>query len=406
MLCEECNMTGPWTWLLQVAAVTRFGLMSVPRRLGAVAATIVGIAGVVAVLVGVLSMAVGFKMAMTASGSDDKAIVLRSGADSEMVSGLDHEATRVIADAPGVARDTNGPLSSAELYVMINVPKRSTGTDANVPLRGVDPAALQVRGNIKIMAGRMNEWGKNEVIAGVGAAQEFGGLDVGGTIKVGRADWLVTGIFSAGGGTAESEIWTDGKLLQAAFNRGDSYQSVYVKLNSAGAFQQFKDSLTADPRVNVKVARESDYFAEHSQTLTNLINTLGFLIAFLMAIGAVFGALNTMYGAVSARTREIATLRALGFGGGAIVVSLMLESLALALLGGCLGGGLAYLAFNNFHTSTMNWQSFSQVAFAFRVTPLLLLRGIIWAAVIGLVGGLFPAIRAARLPIAAALREL
>ena len=399
-------MTGPWTWLLQIAAVTRFGLMSVPRRLGSVAATVIGIAGVVAVLVGILSMAIGFTQAMTASGSDDKAIILRSGADSEMVSGLDHETTRIIADAPGVARGSNGPLSSPELYVMINVPKRSTGTDANVPLRGVDPAAVQVRGNIKIMAGRMNEWGKSEVIAGVGAAQEFGGLEVGGTIKVGQSDWPVVGIFSAGGGTAESEIWTDGKLLQAAFNRGDTYQSVYVQLNSAGVFQQFTNYLNSQPGLNVKAARETDYFAEHSVVLTELIDTLGVLIAFLMAIGAVFGALNTMYSAVAARTREIATLRALGFGSGAIVVSLMLESLALALAGGCLGGGLAWLAFNNFHTSTMNWQSFSQVAFAFRVTPGLLLRGMIWAAVIGLIGGLFPAIRAARLPIAAALREL
>jgi putative ABC transport system permease protein len=399
-------MTGIWTWLLQIAAVTRFGLMSVPRRLGSVAATVIGIAGVVAVLVGILSMAVGFTIAMTASGSDDKAVVLRSGADSEMVSGLDHETTQIIADAAGVERGSNGPLSSPELYVMINVPKRTTGTDANVPLRGVDPAAIPVRGNFKIMKGRMNEWGKSEVIAGVGAAQEFGGLDVGGKIKVGQSEWPVVGIFSAGGGTAESEIWTDGKLLQAAFNRGDTYQSVYVKLNSAGAFQQFKDSLTSDPRVNVKVARESEYFAEHSVVLTRLIDTLGLIIAALMAIGAVFGALNTMYSAVAARTREIATLRALGFGRSAIVVSLMLESLVLALAGGCLGGGLAYLAFNNFHTSTMNWQSFSQVAFAFRVTPGLLLQGMTWAAAIGLVGGLFPALRAARLPIATALREL
>jgi putative ABC transport system permease protein len=399
-------MTGPFAWILQVAAVTRFGLMSIPRRLGAVAATIVGIAGVVGVLVGVLSIAEGFKAAMKASGSDDKAVVLRSGADSEMVSGLDHETTQIIADAPGVARGSNGPLSSAELYVMLDLPKRSTGTDANVPLRGVDPTALDVRGNIKILDGRMNAWGKNELIAGVEAAQEFGGVEVGHTLKVGRSDWLVTGIFSAGGGTAESELWSDGKLLQAAFDRGDSYQSVYVKLNSAGAYHEFTNSLSSDPRVNVKLARESEYFSAHSETLTTLINTLGFLIAFLMAIGAVFGALNTMYGAVSARSREIATLRALGFGGSAIVVSLMLEALVLALIGGSIGGGLAYLAFNNFHTSTMNWQSFSQVAFAFRVTPALLTQGVIWAAAIGLIGGFFPALRAARLPIATALREL
>ncbi len=399
-------MSGPIAWILQVAAVTRFGLMSVPRRMGSVAATVIGIAGVVAVLVGILSMAVGFSQAMKASGSDDKAVILRSGADSEMVSGLDRDATRIMADAPGVARGSNGPLSSPELYVMLNLPKRSTGTDMNVPLRGVEAVAVEVRGNIRILEGRMNESGKAEVIAGVGAAQEYGGVEVGSMIKVGQSQWPVVGIFSAGGGTAESELWTDGHLLQAAFNRGDTYQSVYVKLNSAGAFQQFKDSLTSDPRLNVKVARESEYFSEHSVTLTQLIDTLGILIASLMAVGAVFGALNTMYSAVAARTREIATLRALGFGGGAIVVSLMLESLALALAGGCLGGGLAWLAFNNFHTSTMNWQSFSQVAFAFRVTPELLIEGMTWAGVIGLIGGLFPAIRAARLPIAAALREL
>ena len=315
--------------------------MSVPRRLGTVAATVIGIAGVVAVLVGILSMAIGFMAAMAASGSDDKAIILRSGADSEMVSGLDRDATRVIADAPGVARGSNGPLSSAELYVMVNLPKRSTGTDANVPLRGVDPSALEVRGNIHILTGRLNETGKNEVIAGVGAAQEFGGLEVGKTIKVGQSNGRWSAFSPPAAARRNRKSGPMGNLLQAAFNRGDTYQSVYVKLNSAGAYQAFKDSLTADPRLNVKVARESDYFAEHSVTLTQLINTLGVLIASLMAIGAVFGALNTMYSAVAARTREIATLRALGFGGGAIVVSLMLESLALALAGGCLGGGLA-----------------------------------------------------------------
>ena len=323
-----------------------------------------------------------------------------------MVSGFGRDETRVIADAPGVARNAQGPLASAELFVIINLPKRSTGTDANVPLRGVEPAALQVRDNVKIIQGRMFDWGKDEVIVGRGAAQEFAGLDVGSKIKVGRYEWPVVGIFSANGGVAESEIWTDAKVLQDAYNRGDSFQSVSVRLNSPGAFQAFKDSLTSNPQLSVKVVRQSEYYAEQSETITRLITTLGFLIAFLMAIGAVFGALNTMYSAVAARTREIATLRALGFGGGAVVVSLMLESLVLALVGGAIGGGLAYLAFNNFHTSTMNWQSFSQITFAFRVTPELLVRGMVWAAVIGLIGGLFPAIRAARLPIASALREL
>ena len=399
-------MTALVNWLSQIGAITKVGLMSLPQRRGAAASTVIGIAGVVAVLVGVLSIAAGFKAAMTASGSPDAAIVLRSGADSEMVSGLSREQTRLIADAPGVARTAKGPLSSAELFVIINLPKRSTGTDANVPLRGVEDAALLVRDQVKITDGRPFEMGRNEVIVGVGAAREFAGLQVGSTIKVGRYDWPVVGLFSAAGGVAESEIWTDAKVLQAAYNRGDSFQSVYARLDSAGKFDAFKDALTTNPQLNVKVSRQSEYYEEHSRTLTTLITTLGVLIAALMAIGAVFGALNTMYSAVAARTREIATLRALGFGRGAVVVSLLLESLLLALVGGALGGGLAYAAFNNFHTSTMNWQSFSQVAFAFRVTPELLVRGVIWATVIGLIGGLLPAIRAARLPIAAALREL
>jgi putative ABC transport system permease protein len=252
----------------------------------------------------------------------------------------------------------------------------------------------------------MFDWGRDEVIVGRGAAMEFAGLGVGSSIQVGRYQWPVVGMFSANGGVAESEIWTDSKVLQAAYNRGDSFQSVSVRLVSPAAFQTFKDSLTSNPQLNVQVIRQSDYFAQQSETLTRLITTLGFLIAALMAVGAVFGALNTMYSAVAARTREIATLRALGFGSGAVVVSLLLESLLLALAGGIIGGVLAYFAFNNFHTSTMNFQSFSQVTFAFKVTPALLMRGVIWATLIGLIGGLFPALRAARLPIAAALREL
>ena len=399
-------MSGPINWLSQVGSITKFGLLSIPQRRGAVAATVIGIAGVVTVLVGVLSIAAGFRQAMAVSAAPDGAVVLRSGADSEMVSGMSREQTRLIADAPGVARNDRGPLASAELFVIINLPKRATGLDANVPLRGVEDAAWQVRDNMKIVSGRRFEWGRDEVIVGAGAAREFAGLEVGSKIKVGRFEWPVVGVFSANGAAAESEIWSDAKVLQEAYHRGDSFQSVYARLNSPGAFQQFKDSLTSNPQLSVKVVRQSEYYAAQSETITRLITTLGFLIAFLMAIGAVFGAWNTMYSAVAARTREIATLRALGFGAGAVVVSLMLESLLLALAGGLIGGGLAYAAFNNFHTSTMNWQSFSQITFAFRVTPELLVRGIVWSALIGLFGGLFPAIRAARLPIAAALREL
>ena len=399
-------MAGPLNWLSQIASVTKFGLLGIPQRRVSVAAAVIGIAGVVTVLVGVLSIVAGFLRVMQASGSPDIAMVLRSGADSEMVSGLSRDTTRIIADAPGVARTPDGPLSSAELFVIINLPKRSTGTDVNVPFRGVERAALRVRDRVKIVDGRMFEWGKNEVIVGVGAAREFAGLEVGHTLQTGRYQWPVVGIFSAGGGNAESEIWTDATILQSAYHRGDSFQSVYVRLNSPAAFDAFKDALTTDPRLNVKVMRETDYFADQSTMVTKLVTTLGFIVASLMAVGAVFGALNTMYSSVSVRTREIATLRALGFGSGAVVVSVMLESIALALVGGVGGAVLAYLVFNGMRAATVNWQTFSQVTFAFAVTPHLLVQGIIWATLIGLIGGLLPAIRAARQPVAAALREL
>ncbi len=395
-----------FNWFSQILAIARFGLLSIPQRRGSVAATVFGIAGVVAVLVGVLSIGTGFRRAMMASGSPDAAIVLRSGADTEMVSGFGRSETRLIADAPGVARNASGPLASSELFVIINLPKRSTGTDANVPLRGVEAAAPAVRDNLRLVSGRMFEWGKNEVIVGAGAAKEFAGLEVGGSLKVGSESWPVVGVFEAGGGVAESEVWTDAKVLQQAYHRGDSFQSVYVRLASAGAFQEFKDALTANPQLSVKVLRQSDHYAEQSEAITRLITSLGYLIAFLMAVGAVFGALNTMYSAVASRTREIATLRALGFGRSAVIVALLAESLVLALVGGAIGGGAAFVAFNNLHAATMNWQSFSQVVFAFAVTPALLVQGIVWATFIGLIGGLLPAIRAARLPIASALREL
>jgi len=399
-------MTGVVNWLAQVISITKFGLLSIPQRRGAVAATILGIAGVVAVLVGVLSIATGFRRAMQVSGAPDAAVVLRSGADSEMVSGLSREETRVIADAPGIAHGAEGPLSSAELWVIINLPKRSTGTDVNVPLRGVEANAMKVRDGMKIVQGRMFDLGKNEVIVGTGAAGEFKGLEVGQTLKVGKNEWLVTGMFSADGGVAESEIWTDAHVLQELYRRGDSFQSVYTRLNSPADFQKFKDALTSNPQLSVKVERQSEFYLEQSEAMTKLITTLGVAIAALMALGAVFGCLNTMYSAVAARTREMATLRALGFGRGAILMSLLLESLMLAVAGGALGAAAAYFGFNGLQTSTMNFQTFSQVTFAFRVTIGLLAQGILWAALIGLCGGIFPAVRACRLQIAPALREL
>jgi len=392
-------------WLSQIISVTLVNLRTIPERKGAALSAAVGIAGVVAVLVGVLSIAEGFKAAMTVKGADDVAIVLRSSADTEMTSGLSRDETRLVADAPGVARSGEKPLTSAELFVIINLPKRSTRTDANVPFRGVGDAAMQVRGDVKIVEGRNFQPGRNEVIVGSGAARAFAGLDVGGKIHIGQNDWNVVGIFSGGSGAAESEIWTDAAVLQPAYHRGDSFQSVYAKLVSADAFDTFKTALTTNPQLKVKAVRQREFLADQSTMLTRFIETIGVFIAGLMALGALFGALNTMYSAVAARTREIATLRALGFGSSPVIVSVLFESLALALSGGLVGAAVAYFAFDGFKAATINWQTFSQIAFAFAVTPKLLASAIIWAAFLGMVGGLFPAIRAARLPIAQGLRE-
>jgi len=329
-------------WITQVATVVGFGLQTIPQRKGSVAAAALGIAGVVAVLIGVLSIAQGFRQVMTQSGDPGAALVFRSGSDSEMTSGLSQEEVRVIADAPGIARTPEGPLASAELFVIINLPKRSSGTDANVPFRGVEPAAFRVRENLRFLEGRAFEPGKNEIIAGRGASTQFSGLDLGARVRIGQADWTVVGIFSANGSIAESEIWTDARGLQAAYRRGTTYQSVWVRLTSPDAFEEFKDTLTADPRVQTKVLRQTEYFEEQSQLIYRLVSGLGVLIASMMALGAVFGALNTMYTAVASRTREIATLRALGFGTSPVVASILLESLIVAIAGG-LGGGLSPL---------------------------------------------------------------
>ena len=392
-------------WLAQIGAVVRFSLLTIPQRKGSALSAVFGIAGVVAVLVGVLSIAQGVRRMIESSGAPENAIVLRSGSDSEMMSGFGGSQAKIIAEAPGIARTADGPIASPELFVILSLPKRSTGTDANVPLRGVTAAAFKVRDRFRIVQGRRFEWGLNEVIVGAGAAREFAGLALGDSLEVGQERWPIAGIFEAGGGIAESEVWADAAVVQPAYRRGNSYQSVYAKLASVDSFGDFKDSLTSDPRLDVKVAREQDFYSEQSTVLRTIVIALGTLVAGLMGLGAIFGALNTMYTAVAARTREIATLRALGFRSAPVVISVLFEALLLALVGGAIGGGLAYLAFDGFKTATMNWQSFSQITFAFDVNAALLIRGILYAAVIGLLGGLFPAVRAARLPVAAALRE-
>lgn len=392
-------------WLSQIMAVAAYNLRTLPQRRGAALTTAVGIAGVVIVLVGVLAIAAGFQRALSAGGAKDVVIVMRSGADTEMNSSLSRDETRLIADAPGIARSSTKPLAAAELFVIINLPKRSTGTDANVPLRGVGAESFEVRDNIKIVQGRRFEAGKNEIVVGAGAARAFAGLDLGSQLKIGQNTWRIVGIFAAGGGASESEIWSDADVLQPAYNRAETYQSVYARLNSPASFMEFKDALTTNPRLKVKVSTLESYFAEQSTMVSDFIRTIGVFIAALMAFGALFAALNTMYGAVAARTREIATLRALGFGSGPIVASVLVESIVLAVLGGVLGAGGAWLAFDGYQASTINWQSFSQVTFSFVATPALIAFAIGWAALLGLLGGILPAIRAARLPVANALRD-
>ena len=395
-----------FNWLSQTLAVTALNLRTIPQRLGSSGVAIIGIAGVVIVLVSVLSIAAGFTAAMRDSGSPSRAIVMRSGADSEMTSGLSGAEVDVIKQAPGMRRDGQAPLASAELYVIIDLPKKSTNTSANVPMRGVDRSALLVRDEATIVEGRMLEFGTNEIIVGRGASGQFAGLTVGDEIRSGQNSWKVVGIFESDGGLYETEIWCDARVLQGAYRRGNTYQTVLARLDSSENFDTFRDWLTANPQLNVQVRRETEYYAAQSRALSSLIQGVGFGIAGLMGVGAVFGAILTMYTAVSTRSREIATLRALGFNTTSVVVSVLAESLVLATIGGILGGTAAYFAFNGYQTSTMNFQTFSQVAFAFRVTPDLLVLGLVYALLMGLVGGLFPAIRAARLPIPSALREL
>lgn len=392
-------------WFRQFAALVAFNLRTLPSRPGSSAVAIIGVAGVVAVLVGVLSIGEGFRQVMVAAGSPDTAIVLRGGADSEMSSILSRDEVELIRNAPAVVREGDKRHASAELFVLVDLKKRSTGTDANVPMRGVKEEAFLVRPEIKVVEGRMFRWVTNEVIVGRSAQSQFQNTSVGTVLQFGQTRWHIVGIFEGKGGIAESEVWADAAVLAPAYHRGSSSQLVMVKLASAGSFQQFKDALTTDPRLTVKVERETDYYAAQSRTLRLLVTGLAAIVCGLMGLAAIFAALNTMYTAVAARARETATLEALGFGGSAVMLSVMVEAMLLSLIGGVIGSLGAFLAFDGYRTATMNWQTFSQVAFAFDVTPALMGSAIVYALLIGLIGGFFPAIRAARIPVVVALRE-
>ncbi len=383
-----------------------YNVRSVLKRWSSAVVAVLGVAGTVGVFVAMLALAQGFRATLVASGSPGNAIVLRAGADSEMVSAISLEELRTIGDAAGVARDDRGPLASGEVVVIAAFPLARTGTDANVQVRGVSPRVLDVRTSVRVTAGRFFQPGLAELIIGSNAIKSYQGFVLGGTVRFGGGTWKVVGVFDAGGSAFDSEMWCDANVLNEIYKRPTNiFQSVTVRLESPSALSRFKDALTADPRLSVRVDRETDYYQAQSRTLTDLIRILGFLVALVMGVGAVFAALNTMYSAVAERSREIATLRALGFGGGTVVLSFIVESLFIAFIGGLLGC-LAVLPMNGFTTGTINWQTFSHLAFAFRITPGLLGLGMAFAVLMGLMGGVPPAVRAVRRPVAVALRGL
>src|SRR3989449_695761 len=391
---------------LFISVPIAYNFRSIRVRWASAVVAVLGIAGTVGVFIAMLSLARGFRATLVSSGSADNALITRAGATSEMTSGVSLDSVKIIQDAPGIARGADGPLLTPEAVLMAPIPLRSTGTDANVELRGVSPNVLAIRSNVKIIEGRMFRPGLSEIVVGKNAKATYSGLTLGNTIWLGSARWQVVGIFDAGGSAFDSEVWGDAHLLNGAYKRPDTLsQSVTAHLTSPAALQQLRDSLTSDPRLNVDVTREIDYYAKQSTRMTQLITILGGFVAAIMAIGAVFGALNTMYSAVAERGREIATMRALGYNSGNVILSFLVEALLISFVGGLLGC-LAVLPLNGLTTSTMNFQTFSNLAFAFKITFDLLWMGILFALVMGVLGGMPPAIRAASRPVAHALREL
>src|SRR5882757_5379244 len=384
-----------------------YNVRSVRARWTSTIVAILGIAGTVGVFVAMLSLARGFKATLVASGSAGNVLALRAGSPTEMMGGITLDSVKLIQDKPGVARDANGaPLVTQEVVGVVPFPLISTSTDANVQVRCVSPNVLTVRPFVKVDQGRMFQPGLTELIVGKNASKTYAGMKLGETLNLGGGHWKVVGVFDAGGSSFDSEVWCDSKILNEVLKRPDNaFQSATVHLTSPAAFDQFKDAVTKDPQLNLDVSREVDYYAKQSETMTGLITVLGGLVAAVMAIGAVFGALNTMYSAVAERGREIATMRALGFGGASVVLSFLLEALLTSFVGGVLGC-IAVLPLNGFTTQALNFQTFSSLAFAFKITLDLLVAGVIFAMAMGVLGGLPPAIRAAAQPVATALRAM
>ncbi len=392
---------------MSMAIPVEYNFRSVTKRWTSTLVALLSIAGTVAVFVVMLAMAQGFRATLISSGSPQNAIVIRGGAEAEMMSAIMLDQVRVIADAPGVGRSAAGdPLVSAEVVVIGAFPLASSGSDANVQIRGTSPLVMAVRPDVRIIRGRFFQSGLTELIVGRNVPGTYRGLDLGSTVEFGGGRWTVVGVFDAGGSSFDSELWCDARVLNQVYKRPENvFQSVTVRLASPDSLNKLKDAVTTDPRLTVDVFRETAWYSEQSRMIATIIRVLGFLVAGVMAVGAVFAALNTMYSAVAARSSEIGTLKALGFGPGSIVTSFLAESAIIALIGGAVGC-LAALPFNGFTTGTMNWSSFSYLAFSFRVTPGILAGGLVFSLVMGIVGGLPPAVRAARLPVIVALREL
>jgi putative ABC transport system permease protein len=387
----------------QFIALTSMGIQTLPQRAGSSSVIVIGIAGVVAVLVSVLAMAAGFHHTVADNGRPDRVIVLRGGSDAELNSNLTRSDIDTIGNAPGLAKDADGKaLLSPEIITVVNVPKIDTGSDSNVTLRGIGLQGQKVRPELKIAAGRMFHPAVRELIAGAGAAKQFRGLTPGSVLHLRSVDWTVTGVFTTNGDVHESELLADVDTVGSSIERS-GYSSAVGLLTGASEFGTFKDALTTDPQLKVDVEREAEYYAAQSKQLTELITVVGNTVAIIMAIGAMFGALNSMYAAVDARTLEIATLRAIGFGALPVLLSVMIEALALSLVGGLLGAALAWWFFNG-HTVATLGGAFAQIVFQVTVTTTLMVTGLVWACAIGVLGGLFPALRSARLPVAEALR--
>ena len=383
-----------------------YNVRSLRVRWTSTVVAVLGITGTVGVFVAMLALAKGFKATLVSSGSPSNAIIRRAGATSEMESAVSTEQMHVVEGMPGVAHKGSEPLISPESVVVAAFPLKTTGTDANVQVRGVSPRVLEVRPQMKIVSGRFFQPGLDELVVGRNVARTYAGFDLGNTVKFGGGTWTVVGVFDAGGSAFDSELWADSEVVKQVYKRPlNVYQSLTVRLTSPEAYPAFKDAVTSDPRVTLQVDRETEYYEKQSRAFTRLVTVLGVLVGGVMSIGAIIAALNTMYSAVAERAREIATMRAVGFGAGSVVLSFTFEALCIALIGGLLGC-IAVMPLNGLTTGTMNWQTFSHLAFAFRVTPALLIGGVIFALAMGVAGGVPPAIRAARARIAVALREL